>query len=254
MKVDALGPCLGLVTARGGSKGVRDKATRPLCGKPVVAYTIETALACDEITDVLVSTDSSTIKDVAVEAGAQVPFLRPDSLATDLSKQEDAVLHAMDWCERQGRRYDWLCLLEPTAPLRTVATLRRGFDLLRRRPELPGVFSISPVSVPPSKCASVDVHGTVAHFYSPEKSVLNRQELPQYYKLSNLCVVIRWDEFKRAGNFLADGRAAALVVDPIEAIDIDEPLDFLVAEMLLARGLGSEGDTRAIVNGTRDGG
>ncbi len=241
--------CLGLITARGGSKGVSNKNIRPLCGKPVLAYTIQVANACEEIDDVMVSTDSPDIRNLAIQLGAEAPFLRPAHLATDVSKQEDAVVHAMQWCQNNNRQYEYLCLLEPTAPLRSVETLRRGFSLLRDRPEAPAVFSVAPVSVPPAKCGIINLDGTLEEFFSPDRSLLNRQEYPQYFKLSNLCVIIRWNEFLQCGNFLANGRALALPVDPVEATDVDAPLDFLVAEMLMSRGLGSEALVGQEVNG-----
>src|SRR3989442_9054610 len=112
--------CLGVITARGGSKGVLDKNIRPLHGRPVIDYTIQVALACPHINRLILTTDSAEIQGVALRLGAEAPFLRPTELSTDTAKQEDAILHTLEWVEKQGGRFDYLCLLEPTTPLRQV--------------------------------------------------------------------------------------------------------------------------------------
>jgi len=115
---------LGLICARGGSKGVPGKNKKPLMGKPLIAYSIEAALGCSMLERVLVSTDDPEIRDIALEYGADAPFLRPDELASDTAKQIDAIIHATRFAEdEKGAPYDMICLLQPTCPL------RRGEDI-----------------------------------------------------------------------------------------------------------------------------
>ena len=114
---------LGLILARGGSKRLPGKNLRPLAGKPLVAWSIEAALACPAIATTVVSTDSAEIAEVAVRYGARAPFLRPAALAQDASTSADAALHALDWLSEHGEEYDAVMLLEPTSPLRAGADL-----------------------------------------------------------------------------------------------------------------------------------
>lgn len=114
---------LGLILARGGSKRLPGKNIRPLCGKPLVAWSVQASLACPAIASTVVSTDSQAIADAAREAGARVPFLRPESLAQDLSTSADAALHALDHLASLGEQYDAVLLLEPTSPLRASTDL-----------------------------------------------------------------------------------------------------------------------------------
>jgi CMP-N-acetylneuraminic acid synthetase len=114
---------LGLILARGGSKRLPGKNLKLLHGKPLIAWSIEAALACPEIGMTLVSTDSREIADVALRHGAQVPFLRPQALAQDHSTSADAALHALDWLRDRGIEFDAVMLLEPTSPLRASGDL-----------------------------------------------------------------------------------------------------------------------------------
>ena len=109
---------LGLIPARGGSKGLPGKNLMVLAGKPMIAWTIEAALAAHSIDDVVVTTDSAQIAAAARDAGADVPFMRPADLAADGTPMVDTVLHALDALEAQGQAYDVVALLQPTSPLR----------------------------------------------------------------------------------------------------------------------------------------
>lgn len=115
---------LGLILARGGSKRLPGKNLKMLHGKPLVAWSIEAAVACPAIGMTVVSTDSQEIADVSLRHGAHVPFLRPAALAQDWSTSADAALHALDWLADQGMAdFDAVMLLEPTSPLRTSSDL-----------------------------------------------------------------------------------------------------------------------------------
>jgi N-acylneuraminate cytidylyltransferase/CMP-N,N'-diacetyllegionaminic acid synthase len=120
---------IALVPARGGSKGLPGKNVLPLLGKPLIAWTIEQAKACSYIDRVMVTTDDDGIAAAAREFGADVPFKRPAHLATDAAKSLDVVLHALDWLEAHGDRYDLLVLLQPTSPLRTAGDIGGALDL-----------------------------------------------------------------------------------------------------------------------------
>lgn len=119
---------LGLIPARGGSKGVPHKNRKSLGGKPLVQYSIETALNCNLIHDVLVSTDDQEIAKMSVAAGAQVPFIRPDHLASDESPTIDTVLHALDYYKTQSKSFDAVCLFQPTVPFRNHVDVKNAIE------------------------------------------------------------------------------------------------------------------------------
>lgn len=110
---------VGIVPARGGSKGLPGKNIRPICGKPLIAWTIEKAIKSRYLDVVLVSTDSPEIAGIAREHGAEVPFLRPAELATDTANSYDVIRHALEhYRQSTGREFAYTALLEPTSPLR----------------------------------------------------------------------------------------------------------------------------------------
>jgi N-acylneuraminate cytidylyltransferase/CMP-N,N'-diacetyllegionaminic acid synthase len=123
---------LGLVTARGGSKGLPGKNLRDLCGRPLIAWSIDAVLQSQFIDDLVVSTDSQEIANAARGYGAEVPFLRPHELATDTTTSVDVIVHAISWLQTAGREYGYIVLIEPTSPLREPqdidAALRQMVD------------------------------------------------------------------------------------------------------------------------------
>ena len=114
---------VAIIPARAGSKGIKKKNIRQLCGKPLIAYSIEVAKQCEYIDTVFVSTDSPEIQMIAEQYGAEVPFLRTKDLASDESKIIDALLYSLHELERLGKKYDYIILLQPTQPIRTVLLL-----------------------------------------------------------------------------------------------------------------------------------
>lgn len=123
---------LAIIPARGGSKGVPHKNIIPICGKPLIVYTIEPALEALKlgvIDKLIVSTDDEEIAEVSKNAGADVPFMRPDYLSNDTAKSVDVMIHAADFYKEQGIDYDTILLLQPTAPLRSVDDIVESLNL-----------------------------------------------------------------------------------------------------------------------------
>ena len=233
--------CLGIITARGGSKGVPKKNVRKLGGRPTIQYAIDVAIGCPHIDTVVVTTDSEEIREVALKCGAEAPFLRPAELATDTAKQEDAILHAMDWYEERQGQYKYLCLLEPTSPLRRVETMNRAFELLDSKPEADGVFSVTECDFSPVFCSPLREDGYMKDWMDERYKWAQRQEIPAFYKLSALVTICKWNSFREQESFLTD-RTIYMDVDGIEARDIDEPVEFFVVQSLIEQGFGHTAD------------
>lgn len=226
---------LALITARGGSKGVPGKNTRLLGGKPLIAHTIEAALASQFIDRVMVSTDSEDIASVSRKSGADVPFLRPPELAGDLARQEDAILHAMRWCEDNGDAYDVILVLTPTTPLRTGRDIDEAIGFFASHPQARSVITVTEASHAPQFMNALPPDNSLHGFVPEDLKFKNRQELPQAYCISGSVCLADWDYFKMMGSFLAP-LAFAYVVDARSGHDINTHMDFQFAEFLFSLG------------------
>ena len=232
--------CLGIITARSGSKGVPNKNIRDLCGKPLISYAVEVGLDCPYIESVMVTTDNKEIEVVAKRAGAEVPFLRPSNLALDSSRQEDAILHAMDWYEANREKFDFICLLQPTEPLRSLKTLNKAFEILFAS-EADGIMSVIKAEANPTNSNLLPNNGTFQGFIDKQKYVFNRQEAPNYYRLNGLIAISRWEAFRKFETFAHD-KSLTMIVDSVEGLDIDNPVDFILAEALIQRNILNTGE------------
>lgn len=122
---------LGIIPARGGSKGIPRKNIKPLCGKPLLAYTTEAARGSKYLTRVILSTDDEEIASVGQALGLDIPFMRPSNLAQDDTPTVPVMIHAVETLEKQGEFYDAICLLQPTHPLRTSQDIDVCIELFR---------------------------------------------------------------------------------------------------------------------------
>ena len=126
---------LGIIPARGGSKGIPGKNIIDVSGKPLIAYSIEPAaelLASGIIDQLIVSTDSREIADLALEYGAEVPFLRPESISGDKARSIEFIQHAIEFYEASGHYFDAILLLQPTSPLRSADDIRKAIEMFSR--------------------------------------------------------------------------------------------------------------------------
>ena len=134
---------LGIIPARGGSKGLTGKNTRLLCGKPLIGWSIEAGLKSRYLDEVVVTTDDPAIRKVALKYGAQAPFLRPKALATDKSTTIDALKHTVDFYRKNlGKCFDYLVLLEPTSPLREISDIDEPIRRLLAQPSAQAIVGI----------------------------------------------------------------------------------------------------------------
>jgi CMP-N,N'-diacetyllegionaminic acid synthase len=134
---------LGLIVARGGSKGLPRKNILPLNGQPLIGWSIKQALASKYLDKVIVSTDDDEIADISKQYGAAVPFRRPAQLATDGAKTLDVIIHALNFLEDQGQSYDYLVLLEPTSPLRESEDIDKCLEILENNRTARAIVSVA---------------------------------------------------------------------------------------------------------------
>ena len=220
---------LAIIPARGGSKGIKNKNIIDLCGKPLLAYTIDAAQKSRYVDDVIVSTDDEKIAAVAKEYGAEVPFLRPAELATDSAKTIDAVVNAVDMLKERGRSYDVLLLLQTTQPLRIETDIDQSLELYIKN-NCQSLVSVSPVDDHPLLIRYMDENRDMQKLLDLN-STCRRQDMPPYYKI-NGCIYINAISEIRPDLSFADNKIPYFM--PKErSVDIDEPLDLMIAEYYL---------------------
>jgi CMP-N,N'-diacetyllegionaminic acid synthase len=225
---------VGLIPARGGSKGLPRKNVLPLNGKPLIAWTIEQAKASEHIDRVIVTTDDEEIASVARAHGADVPFLRPKELASDTAKAIDVILHALSWLEiNDNDRYDVFVLLQPTSPLRTTVDIDNAVRLLFSK-DAHAVVSVCETEHHPFWSNMLPADGSLDGFLRPDIMNKNRQELPTYYRLNGAIHAAYCDYLRTSRTFF--GKDTYAFVMPSErSVDIDSKIDFQLAELLIRK-------------------
>lgn len=219
---------LYLITARGGSKGIPGKNIKPFAGEPLICHSIRHAReagASDE--DLCVSTDSAEIKNVAESCGLHVPFLRPAELATDKSSSYDVMLHAIDYYERQGIRYDRIVLLQPTSPLRTAEDIIKALDLWRE--DIDMVVSVREARSNPYYGTFESDKNGMLHISKGDGHYTRRQDAPKVWEYNGAVYVINVESLKRMP-MSEFRRIIPSEMDADRSIDLDTPLDWKIAE------------------------
>jgi pseudaminic acid cytidylyltransferase len=170
---------IAVIPARGGSKRIPRKNVRSFCGKPIIAWSIEAALASGCFDAVIVSTDDDEIAGVARQCGAAVPFMRPPSLADDLTGTAPVVRHAIEWFVREGDPPDTACCIYATAPFVTAEDLRRGREILSTT-GADYAFSVTSYAFPIQRAVRITAQGRV-EMYQPEHAGTRSQDLEEAY-------------------------------------------------------------------------
>jgi CMP-N,N'-diacetyllegionaminic acid synthase len=228
---------LGLIPARGGSKGVPGKNLRSLGGKPLLAWTAEAALAARSLDRVILSTDDSAIAMLGRSLHLDVPFLRPAELAKDETPTLDVVVHALRWLERAGDPYDAVALLQPTSPFRSPELIDRAVALLQER-EATSVVTMRPVPhrYHPHWVFLRQEDGGVRLTTGERDPIPRRQMLPEALARDGRLYVTRsWVVLEQRS--LYGDRCFPLCVPDEEDVNLDTLEDFAHAERLLERKL-----------------
>lgn len=222
---------LGIIPARAGSKGVPGKNTKSLGGKPLIAYTIESAKQSSLI-DIIVSTDSEEIAAIALERGAAIPFMRPAELATDSAKSIDVVIHAVQEMQKQGKQYDAVVLLQPTNPFRPSGFIDKAINLFREN-NCDALVSVLPVphEYNPHWVFEPDANGYL-HIATGDATIIpRRQELPKAFYRDGCIYITRTDVLLSQQSFF--GKTLGYIeADPSLHVNIDTMEDWVIAERI----------------------
>ncbi|WP_282097033.1 cytidylyltransferase domain-containing protein [Legionella pneumophila] len=220
---------LAIIPARAGSKRLPGKNIKLLAGKPLIAHTIDAALQSNCCEQVVVSTDSQEIADIAIQHGASVPWLRPASLSDDSSNIEDAVIDLLNNYKKINVYFDSVLLLQPTSPFRKPETIREA--VLMHKDIGYSVVSINKVYFKPSWYRTVDAQGNLC---SPSIfKTIDISESEPIYKLNGAIYIATTKQLITNKSFYSDPTKALLMDSPIESIDIDTPIDWALTEKLM---------------------
>ena len=222
---------ISLICARGGSKGFPNKNIYHFNGVPLIVRAIEAAKKNHIISRVIVSTDSKEIAQIASDAGAEVPFIRPAELAEDDSPEWLVWRHAVDYLENNGESDFSLIVLPTTAPLRD----QRDIDLCIA--EFEGndtdcVITVTEANRSPYfNMIKNDIEGFSSLVISPDAKVSRRQDVPEVFDMTTVAYVVS-PAFIKSHSSLFDGRVRSVYIPKERAIDVDTPIDMKIAEFL----------------------
>lgn len=224
---------LFLIPARGGSKGIPHKNIKDFAGKPLILYAVDQALSLADTNDICVSTDDKEIKSVVESYGVPVPFLRPAELATDQAGSYETMLHALDFYQKKGIRYDTLILLQPTSPFRTVRHIQEARGLYERIPGCDMVVSVKEAESNPYYAMYKENEDGYLQPLSSTRYT-RRQDCPAVYEYNGAVYVIRTSSLRQSP-LSGFRKIVKYKMDAIDSIDLDTPLDWMFAEFLQHR-------------------
>jgi N-acylneuraminate cytidylyltransferase len=224
---------IALICARGGSKGLPGKNIKPLNGIPLIGWSIKIAKQIDRISRVIVSTDSEEIAKIALEYGAEVPFMRPKELALDDSPEWLVWRHAIDYLkECENEKIFSLVVLPVTAPLRSIEDVDSCIDLFEEG-EIDSVITVSESNRNPYfNMTSNDSKGYSSLVIQSDKGIVRRQDAPQVFDMTTVAYVVDAN-FVKEFNGIFEGKVKSVIIPPKRSIDIDTMLDFEIAEFFL---------------------
>lgn len=223
---------LWLITARSGSKSIPDKNIKILGNQPLISYRIQTARNTQISSDIWVSTDSEKYAQIAKEYGAEIPFLRPDYLATDESSSVNVVLHAMDYAFSLGKKYDFIGLLEPTSPFVQSLDLEKAIDLLDKNENASSIVATRESR--PNRIFIQKEDDYLSELADNLKlyTKLGRQSFGKEITPSGGFYISKWDDFIKTKSFYTE-KTLSYLLDDISGLEIDEPLDWQFAEFII---------------------
>ena len=223
---------VGLIFARGGSKGLPGKNIRMFNGKPLIAWSIQHALAVKEIDRVVVSTDSEEIAEVAIEFGAEIPFIRPNELSEDGSSEWLAWQHAINFFKNEKKAFpDIMVSIPATSPLRIIEDIENCLKTFKIN-NFDAVISITESKKSPYfNIVKKNNDGSIELLIQPKKIISNRQLVPEAFDITTVCYVLS-TEFIINNNSIFDGNIGSSYVPIERSIDIDTLQDFQFAEYI----------------------
>lgn len=221
---------LAIVPARSGSKGLKDKNIKELAGYPLMYYSICAALESKVFDEVMVSTDSEKYSEIAKKCGATVPFLRSDEMASDTATSWDMVEEVLAKYEDEGKKFDTVCLLQPTSPLRKSEDIIAAYNIFKDK-NATAVVSVCEADHPPVSFGTLSADDGMEHFVK-RNAIGRRQDYDTYYRINGAIYFVDVKSL-REDHFIYREKSYAYIMDSKRSVDIDNEFDFQMAEFLL---------------------
>lgn len=219
---------VAVITARGGSKRIPKKNIKEFCGKPIIAYAIQAAIASNIFDEVMVSTDSEEISKIARDYGAVVPFMRSEKNADDYATTEDVIMEVVNQYKERGKAYAYVCCLYPTTPFITSSILKEAVKIMvQENPAV--VMPVVQFSYPPQRCFVIDENG-YARFKYPEYVQTRSQDLEKQYHDAGQFYVYHVEKLF-AHNGIIEDDFKPIILPEMCVQDIDTLDDWKMAEM-----------------------
>lgn len=223
---------LVLVPARGGSKGIPGKNIKPLCGKPLICYTLDVARHFFEEDRICVSSDDPAIIRCVEDYGIKVPFVRPEELATDTAGTYEVIIHALDFYRKKGIEFTHTLLLQPTSPFRRLADVERCLEMAENQ-DFEMIMSVKETDANPYYVLfEEDEDGILVK--SKVGSFTRRQDCPKVWQANGAIYLIKNKALEEKGG-LGELKKIKLVMDTLHSIDLDTLTDWAIAECLLEK-------------------
>ncbi len=229
---------LAVIPARGGSKGVPRKNIRDLCGKPLIAWTIDEAKKSKYIDRVIVSTEDEEIADISREYGAEVPFLRPIELARDDTPGIEPILHCINWLKDNENYYpNYVSTLQCTSPFRTSNHIDEALEKLIEE-KADSIVGVCKSEISPYWMKKIE-DGKLVDFIKGSNKYTRRQDLPVVYRINGAIYIGKTDILMKNKNWHTDN-TLPYIMSQEDSIDIDTMLDFKLAELIMKEKLDNE--------------
>tara|TARA_Y100001958_G_C21162123_1_gene495754 strand:- start:46 stop:735 length:690 start_codon:yes stop_codon:yes gene_type:complete len=224
---------LFIIPARGGSKGIPRKNIKKLNGKPLIEYSINQAKRLTDPQNILVSTDDLEIANIASNCGVKPPYLRPKELATDSASSYDVYLNAIKYYESLNIFYDIIVVLQPTSPFRKLENIKDSIKLYKN--DIDMVVSVKETNSNPYYVLFEENKNGFLRQSKPS-DIIRRQDCPKVYEYNGAVYVINVESLKEKPiyNFM---RIKKYLMDEIDSLDLDTPIDWLFAEFLISNNL-----------------
>jgi CMP-N-acetylneuraminic acid synthetase len=224
---------LALIPARGGSRRLPGKNLLKLCGEPITVWSVKAAQQSKYVDRIVVSTDSDEIAEVARAAGADVPFMRPNYLASDTASSLDVVKHALNELNQKGQCYEFIVLLQPTSPLRTSKHIDESFELLQSK-DADAIVGVTELDHPIELTNRLPDDLSMKGFFATD-SHLRSQEFPKRYRVNGAIYLVRVESLIKENTIFLSDRIYAYKMDREVSVDIDTPYDLKLADALFDR-------------------
>ena len=224
---------LALIPARGGSRRLPGKNLLKLCGEPITVWSVKAAQQSKYVDRIVVSTDSDEIAEVARAAGADVPFMRPNYLASDTASSLDVVKHALNELNQKGQCYEFIVLLQPTSPLRTSKHIDESFELLQSK-DADAIVGVTELDHPIELTNRLPDDLSMKGFFTTD-SHLRSQDFPKRYRVNGAIYLVRVESLIKENTIFLSDRIYAYKMDREVSVDIDTPYDLKLADALFDR-------------------